>query len=131
MTLTMCRLLPPVGWRLPACLPACLLTQVAFELLADMRASGLRPSTATCSALIYACLVNGDLPAARKVYDTLLARGVTPHISQYNALLEQYALRFQLGNVVSLVSSMAEYGVAPNANTFRCGMTAAIGAQQL
>jgi hypothetical protein len=27
-----------------------------------------------------------------QVYDTLTARGVPPHISQYNALMEQYAL---------------------------------------
>jgi len=41
--------------------------EVAFELVEDMKASGLRPSTATCSALIYACIQNGNLSAARKV----------------------------------------------------------------
>jgi hypothetical protein len=50
----------------------------------------------------------------------LIARGVPPHISQYNALMEQYALRFQLGNVVSVLTSMIGGGVQPNANTFRC-----------
>lgn len=84
-----------------------------------MRASGLKPSTPTCSALIYACLQNNNFAAARKVYDTLIARGVPPHISQYNALLEQYALRYQLGNVVSLLTNMVGGGIAPNANTFR------------
>jgi hypothetical protein len=54
-----------------------------------------------------------------QVYDALIARGVPPHISQYNALMEQYALRFQLGNVVSLVTTMVAGGVQPNANTFR------------
>ena len=41
--------------------------EVAFEMIEDMRASGLRPSTATCSALIYACIQNGNMAAARKV----------------------------------------------------------------
>lgn len=41
--------------------------QVAFNLLEDMRASGLTPSTPTCSALIYACLQNNNFAAARKV----------------------------------------------------------------
>jgi hypothetical protein len=41
--------------------------QVAFDLLEDMRASGLTPSTPTCSALIYACLQNNNFAAARKV----------------------------------------------------------------
>lgn len=43
--------------------------QVAFDLLEDMRASGLTPSTPTCSALIYACLQNNNFAAARKVGD--------------------------------------------------------------
>lgn len=55
-----------------------------------------------------------------QVYDTLIARGVPPHISQYNSLMEEYALRFQLGNVVSVVTNMVAGGVQPNANTFRC-----------
>jgi pentatricopeptide repeat protein len=41
--------------------------EVAFELVEDMNASGLRPSTATCSALMYACIQNGNTAAARKV----------------------------------------------------------------
>jgi hypothetical protein len=41
--------------------------QVAFDLLEDMRASGLTPSTPTCSSLIYACLQNNNFAAARKV----------------------------------------------------------------
>lgn len=55
-----------------------------------------------------------------QVYDTLIARGVPPHISQYNTLMEQYALRFQLGNVVSVLTNMVAGGLQPNANTFRC-----------
>jgi hypothetical protein len=45
--------------------------QVAFNLLEDMRASGLTPSTPTCSALIYACLQNNNFAAARKVRPVL------------------------------------------------------------
>lgn len=45
----------------------CCCLQVAFDLLEDMRASGLTPSTPTCSALIYACLQNNNFAAARKV----------------------------------------------------------------
>uniref|UniRef100_A0A383VR28 PROP1-like PPR domain-containing protein n=1 Tax=Tetradesmus obliquus TaxID=3088 RepID=A0A383VR28_TETOB len=121
----------------------CRKLEVAFDLIEDMRASGLKPSTPTCSALMYACLQNNNFAAARKVYDTLIARGVPPHISQYNALMErpvydtliargvpphisqynalmeQYALRYQLGNVVSLLTAMVGGGIAPNANTFR------------
>lgn len=57
--------------------------------------------------------------SCQQVYDTLIARGVPPHISQYNSLMEQYALRFQLGNVVSVLTNMIAGGVQPNANTFR------------
>jgi hypothetical protein len=53
------------------------------------------------------------------VYDTLITRGVPPHISQFNSLMEQYALRFQLGSVVSVLTTMIAGGVQPNANTFR------------
>jgi leucine-rich PPR motif-containing protein len=49
--------------------------EVAFEIVEDMRASGLKPSTATCSALIYACIQNGNIPAARKVGGDLGAEG--------------------------------------------------------
>lgn len=45
----------------------CRKLEVAFDLLEDMRASGLKPSTPTCSALIYACLQNNNFAAARKV----------------------------------------------------------------
>jgi pentatricopeptide repeat protein len=103
---------------------------VAFDLVQDMREGGLRPGMATCSALIYACISNGNLPAARKVYDTLQARSVVPHISQYNALMEQYALRFRLGTVVSLLGQMVEAGVKTNANTFRILVLAAQRADQ-
>ncbi len=65
--------------------------------------SGLKPSKATCSALIHACIQNNNVTAARKVYDTLRERGVYPHVSQYNALMEQYALAFRLGDVASLL----------------------------
>jgi pentatricopeptide repeat protein len=41
--------------------------EVAFELVEDMNAGGLRPSAATCSALMYACIQNGNTAAARKV----------------------------------------------------------------
>jgi hypothetical protein len=51
-----------------------LLLQVAFDLIEDMRASGLKPSTPTCSALMYACLQNNNFAAARKVGDA----GVLP-----------------------------------------------------
>lgn len=103
---------------------------VAFDLVQDMREGGLRPGMATCSALIYACISNGNLPAARKVYDTLQARSVVPHISQYNALMEQYALRFRLGTVVSLLGQMVEAGLKTNANTFRILVLAAQRADQ-
>lgn len=53
------------------------------------------------------------------MYGTLIAIGVPPHISQFNALMEQYALRFELGSVVSLLTTMVNGGVQPNANTFR------------
>jgi hypothetical protein len=42
-----------------------------------MRASGLKPSTPTCSALMYACLQNNNFAAARKV-----GRGITNIINR-------------------------------------------------
>jgi leucine-rich PPR motif-containing protein len=103
---------------------------VAFEFVEDMRASGLRPGSATCSALVYACIQNNNLPAARKVFDTLAERGVLPHISQFNALMEQYALRYRLGTVSSLLGRMMEAGVKPNPNTYRILILACQRAQQ-
>lgn len=52
----------------------------AFDLVADMRASGLRPGSSTCSALIYACIQNGNLKAARKVGAHLLTAGRFPPV---------------------------------------------------
>lgn len=63
---------------------------------------------------VYCCCV------LLQVYDTLVTRGVPPHISQFNSLMEQYALRFQLGSVVSVLTTMIAGGVQPNTNTFRC-----------
>lgn len=67
-----------------------------------------------------------------QVYDTLSARGVHPHISQYNALMEQYALAFRLGDVVALLAEMVGHaGHAPNPNTFRILLLAAVRADQV
>jgi pentatricopeptide repeat protein len=53
------------------------------------------------------------------VYDTLNARGIAPHISQFNALMEQYAQEARLGDVLDILTHMSSAGVAPNANTYR------------
>ncbi len=67
-----------------------------------------------------------------QVYDTLRARGVLPHISQYNALMEQYAHACKLGDVMMLLSEMIKVaGLQPNANTFRILLMACQRADQV
>ncbi len=55
---------------------------------------------ATQSALITVCIGNGELRAARKVYEETLRRGIAPHLHAYNCLINAYAAHFRLGDVV-------------------------------
>lgn len=65
-----------------------------------------------------------------QVYATLYPRGVVPNLSQFNALMEQYAVRFRLGDVVTLLTEMTAAGIAPNSNTFRILLLACQRADQ-
>lgn len=91
----------------------------AFGLVADIAAAGLGPTPAVCSALLHACLLNDSLEGAREVYDRYAAHGVFPAQSQFNALMEAYAVRWHIGDVVSLLGDMCRAGVAPSVNTYR------------
>lgn len=68
---------------------------LALDILNDMLASNLRPGKATCSALLHACLCQGNLAVAKRVYTTLKNRGVFPSSAQYNALMAAYARAFR------------------------------------
>lgn len=93
---------------------------LAFDILNDMLAGGVAPGQATCSALIFACLKHGSLAAVKRVYSTLKSRGVYPSAAQYNALMEQYARNFRLGEVAMLLQDMmGPAGLTPTVNTYR------------
>lgn len=52
---------------------------LGLELLTDMTAEGIKPSSTTCSALLYACLNNINAPVSRlelgrRVYDLCAAQ---------------------------------------------------------
>jgi pentatricopeptide repeat protein len=64
------------------------------------------------------------------VYDTLHGRGIAPHVSQFNALMEQYARDGRLGDVLDILTHMAAAGTAPNANTYRVLLAACCRADQ-
>lgn len=68
---------------------------LAFGLMDEMMAEGIPPSTSTMSALIGACLVQGNIELARKVYDLCRARDVYPGLSQYNRMMDYYATHFR------------------------------------
>jgi pentatricopeptide repeat protein len=55
---------------------------------------------ATQSALITVCIGNGQLRAARDVYEETLRQGIAPHLHAYNCLINAYAAHFRLGDVV-------------------------------
>lgn len=76
---------------------------LAFGLMEEMTAEGLPPTSTTMSALIYACLVQGNIELARKVYDLCRARDVYPVLSQYNRLMDYYATHFRCGPAWLLV----------------------------
>jgi hypothetical protein len=79
--------------------------QVAFNLLEDMRASGLTPSTPTCSALIYACLQNNNFAAARKV-------GKAAHQKDLQQLLE--------GSCMQCFAWAVEWSLSPCSGPAKC-----------
>lgn len=85
--------------KLFACLMSCAGTSgqvdLAFQLLSDMYAEGLAPTSTTCSGLIHACLCHGNLSVARKVYDLCRQQSVFPVISQFNRLMDWYAKDFR------------------------------------
>ncbi len=60
----------------------------------------LDPRQATQSALITVCIGNGELRAARRVYEETLRQGIAPHLHAYNCLINAYAAHFRLGDVV-------------------------------
>ncbi|KAG2495157.1 hypothetical protein HYH03_006765 [Edaphochlamys debaryana] len=91
----------------------------ALELISDMAAEGIRPSSTTVSALIHACLDVGNVAAARRVYDLCTRQGVYPVPSQFNRLMDIYASEFRFGEVVSLLCDMVAAGRQPNLNTYR------------
>lgn len=78
-----------------ACLMAvagrCGRLDISFELLTEMAAEGIRPSSTTISAIIYACLERGNLMLARRVYDLCARQGVYPVLSQLNRMMDVYA----------------------------------------
>ena len=47
------------------------------------------------------CIGNGELRAARDVYEKTLRQGIAPHLHAYNCLINAYAAHFRLGDVVS------------------------------
>ncbi|GLC36947.1 hypothetical protein PLESTB_000175400 [Pleodorina starrii] len=106
-----------------ACLMAvagrCGRLDTSFELLTEMAAEGIRPSSTTVSAIIYACLERGNLALARRVYDLCARQGVYPVLSQFNRMMDVYASECRFGEVVSLLSDMAAAGCSPNLNTYR------------
>ncbi len=55
---------------------------------------------------------------------------MTPHISQFNSLMESYAWQFRLGDVVAVLTHMVAAGIAPNANTYRILLLACQRADQ-
>ena len=59
---------------------------------------------ATQSALITVCIGNGELRAARRVYEETLRLGIAPHLHAYNCLINAYAAHFRLGDVVRICS---------------------------
>lgn len=87
-------------------------------LQAEMRHEGLRPCAGTSSALIAVFIRNDCLTEAQSEYRMLRAAGQWPDLYALNALLNAYANRFRLGDVVSLVCEMAEGGLRPDAFTF-------------
>lgn len=94
--------------------------EVVCDLIEDMRGGGLEPGQATCSAAIHACLLNGNVLAAKTMYDVMARQGVYPSRAQYNALMERYAVNSDLTVVVSLLSDMVRLaGLQANANTYR------------
>ncbi|GFR52105.1 hypothetical protein Agub_g14618 [Astrephomene gubernaculifera] len=106
-----------------ACLMAvagrCGRLDTAFEVLSEMAAEGIRPSGTSVSAIMHACLNRGNVGLARRVYDLCARQGVFPVQSQFNRLMDVYAMEFRFGEVVSLLSDMVAAGRRPNLNTYR------------
>ncbi|GLI62167.1 hypothetical protein VaNZ11_004747 [Volvox africanus] len=117
-----------------ACLMAvagrCGRLDTSFELLTEMAAEGIRPSSTTISAIIYACLERGNLALARRVYDLGVRQGVYPVLSQFNRMMDVYASECRFGEVVSLLSDMVGAGCSPNLNTYRIIINACVFTDQ-
>ena len=53
------------------------------------------------------CIGNGELRAARSVYEETLRLGIAPHLHAYNCLINAYAAHFRLGDVVRIRCNVA------------------------
>eukprot|EP00198_Chlamydomonas_reinhardtii_P001964 XP_001691300.1 protein with PPR repeats [Chlamydomonas reinhardtii] len=93
--------------------------EVVFELLTEMAAEGIRPSSTSVSGIIHACLDQGNVALARRVYDLCAKQSVYPVPSQFNRMMDVYASEFRFGEVVSLLCDMVAAGRQPNLNTYR------------
>lgn len=67
--------------------------ETAFGLLEEMSSEGVAAGSEAMGSLMRACLMQRDLPLARRVYDACRSRGIFPDAPIFNWLMEQYAVQ--------------------------------------
>ncbi|KAK9813896.1 hypothetical protein WJX73_003687 [Symbiochloris irregularis] len=98
---------------------------VVLQLQDAMVSVGVPPSRATQSALVSACVANGELDhALALVTDRQLSWRALPLQAGYNALVAGLARLARLDDIVTVLGSMHQAGLRPDAYTFTAVLAA-------
>ncbi|KAL4857943.1 Protein Rf1 [Chlorella vulgaris] len=82
-------------------------TEMAFELVDEMRRQGLAPSVITYGCLLAACEKQGDVSRAFKLYQQACKEGVVPSDQMHDMLISMCTEAQRLDDAVDLVKRLA------------------------
>ena len=101
-------------------------SQLAFELLDQMRSRGIAPNVHTYSALMNVCIKCGQLARALEVYSDLQKDGCVPNVVTFNTLIDVYGKNGQWAEALQVIREMDRAGpeMKPVARTYNTLMIA-------
>ncbi|KAG0336502.1 hypothetical protein BG004_008017 [Podila humilis] len=94
-------------------------TPQAMQLLEEMKDQGLTADMKTFNILLKGHLRNNDIFAAQRTLERLLLTSNKPDIYTFNALMSGYLDLNGYEHVNGFYKSLGEYGLVPNAKTYR------------
>lgn len=91
---------------------------LAFAFQEEMETHGIKPSAATSSALLSACIGANQLDRAFGIYARAVQDGLYPKQRHMNRLITACGIARKMGEIVNLVEDMILAGYTPDVNTY-------------